>query len=265
MALPDNHAARLSFGIALLASLVCSSTVICSTSAQVRPTDGQVHPSPSNGASSRRKPPKRKVRAKRVSATNRKEPQTSSFFPISFEAITTHPSGTLVIGGAVLKKQGGIDYQGLLVGNADPRFRIRTVPGLSYIWDLAFSAPEIVWAISDGGVLLNSIDNGQHWSKTALTGDHPRLSRVVFVDSSNGWVVGDEGAIYHTENAGVTWDKQDGWTNLHLRRVQFVDTRHGWITGSRMSRIVILRSGVASCWVRTMEAKPGSGCQRAKA
>ena len=45
-----------------------------------------------------------------------------------------------------------------------------------------------------------------------------------------GW----QGIIYHTANAGITWQKQTSGANIDLKQVVFVDAEHGWAMGADM-------------------------------
>jgi photosystem II stability/assembly factor-like uncharacterized protein len=48
------------------------------------------------------------------------------------------------------------------------------------------------------------------------------LNRVTFVDTSNGWAVGDSGTIIHTTNGGINWMIQTSATLIRLSDVDFV-------------------------------------------
>ncbi len=58
------------------------------------------------------------------------------------------------------------------------------------------------------------------------------LHDVHFVDSSNGWAVGDRGLILHSADGGHTWKTQSAPTDCSLRGVHFIDRQHGWVAGS---------------------------------
>lgn len=57
------------------------------------------------------------------------------------------------------------------------------------------------------------------------------LEDVCFVDDLNGWAVGENGTIIHTNNGGVSWDFQESGTLFSLRSVVFKDLQTGWIVG----------------------------------
>ncbi|MDP2726879.1 MAG: YCF48-related protein, partial [Dehalococcoidia bacterium] len=51
------------------------------------------------------------------------------------------------------------------------------------------------------------------------------------MDASNGWVLGDGGAIFHTSNGGTAWIAQTSPVTNTLYSVSFVDTGIGWVVG----------------------------------
>jgi photosystem II stability/assembly factor-like uncharacterized protein len=57
------------------------------------------------------------------------------------------------------------------------------------------------------------------------------LHAVQFVDPQEGWAIGDEGAIWHTINAGQTWERQPSGVVASLRSVWFLNPYMGWIVG----------------------------------
>jgi photosystem II stability/assembly factor-like uncharacterized protein len=63
------------------------------------------------------------------------------------------------------------------------------------------------------------------------------LEAVFFVDTQNGWVAGEDGAIFHTIDGGQSWQRQDSGTTEDLRAIYFTDASRGWAAG-RKSTIV---------------------------
>jgi photosystem II stability/assembly factor-like uncharacterized protein len=54
------------------------------------------------------------------------------------------------------------------------------------------------------------------------------LQKIIFLDSLNGWAVGDSGIIIHTSDAGNSWAIQNSGINLNLQSVSFPDKLIGW-------------------------------------
>ena len=49
------------------------------------------------------------------------------------------------------------------------------------------------------------------------------LRSVFFIDDKEGWIVGDEGVILHTIDAGKNWERQPTGLRASLRSVHFFD------------------------------------------
>jgi photosystem II stability/assembly factor-like uncharacterized protein len=87
-------------------------------------------------------------------------------------------------------------------------------------------------------------------------GDRPALRDVFFLDSQLGWVVGEHGSIFHTDDGGERWVRQDSGVpvvrvlargerpkrdvvpgiegppdRLALHAVAFADANRGWAVG----------------------------------
>jgi photosystem II stability/assembly factor-like uncharacterized protein len=57
------------------------------------------------------------------------------------------------------------------------------------------------------------------------------LWSTCFVDDNTGWIVGSDGFIKKTTNAGIDWLQQNSNTKLILKSVQFINQKTGWICG----------------------------------
>ena len=102
--------------------------------------------------------------------------------------------------------------RGLILSSPDYGFRWGTVPGA-----LPGNAEEAVdlktievvgrnlWVAGNpGSVIYMSNDAGQTW-QSSFTGVTATIRKIVFVDSQNGWAVGDLGTILVTRNGGQNW------------------------------------------------------------
>jgi photosystem II stability/assembly factor-like uncharacterized protein len=54
---------------------------------------------------------------------------------------------------------------------------------------------------------------------------------VQFIDQSEGWAVGDDGVVWHSIDAGKTWERQKTGTRASLRGVHFLTPYTGWAVG----------------------------------
>ena len=72
------------------------------------------------------------------------------------------------------------------------------------------------------------------------------LTDIAFVDTLTGWVVGNNGTILKTTNAGNDWIAQTSSTFYNLRSVSFANSITGWAVGD--SLLVIKTTNGGSNW-----------------
>jgi photosystem II stability/assembly factor-like uncharacterized protein len=70
---------------------------------------------------------------------------------------------------------------------------------------------------------------------------------VRFVDHETGWIVGSNGAISKTTDAGATWIPQTSGTTTDLNHVWFVSSMTGWVVGQ--SGIVLKTTNGGATWL----------------
>ncbi len=61
--------------------------------------------------------------------------------------------------------------------------------------------------------------------------DDAGLHAVQFVDASEGWACGADGAVWHSIDGGKTWERQKTGTRASLRGIHFVTPYTGWAVG----------------------------------
>jgi photosystem II stability/assembly factor-like uncharacterized protein len=105
---------------------------------------------------------------------------------------------------------------------------------------LSFVSDTEAWAVGDSA-LMHMVD-GSNWSMLVIPArapvpfrfTPPYLSDIQFLDSNNGWIVGDEIPIMYTPDAGGNWYEQSVSEEVigRLYSVYFVNVTHGWAVGS---------------------------------
>jgi len=73
-------------------------------------------------------------------------------------------------------------------------------------------------------------NGGDSWSML-YPGKSVDLMAASFLDSLNGWVVGDSGFIAQTKDGGASWHIQNSKTSCMLEDVQFIDSMIGYAVG----------------------------------
>ena len=58
------------------------------------------------------------------------------------------------------------------------------------------------------------------------------LNGAKFVDAKTGWLVGNNGTLLFSQDAGQTWRIQNSGSAAHLWQVEFADAKTGWLMGA---------------------------------
>lgn len=78
--------------------------------------------------------------------------------------------------------------------------------------------------------MLYTENNGLTWTSYEIPMSDI-INSICFSDKNKGYVVGDNGNIYKTNNGGKTWEKIRSGTLENLKDVLFIQ-KNGWIIGS---------------------------------
>jgi photosystem II stability/assembly factor-like uncharacterized protein len=81
------------------------------------------------------------------------------------------------------------------------------------------------------GSVHKTTNGGSTWTKMPLDDDYPVFNAVDFVNTSEGWIVGESGFIAHTVNGGANWEVQASGVTSELTGVKFVNNQVGYIAG----------------------------------
>lgn len=81
-------------------------------------------------------------------------------------------------------------------------------------------------------LVLRTDNGGETWTRIIVP-SKLELYHLDFVDSSRGWIVGDDGLILTTQDGGMNWYKQNSRTAKALYNVDFRDSEEGYAVGSK--------------------------------
>jgi photosystem II stability/assembly factor-like uncharacterized protein len=81
------------------------------------------------------------------------------------------------------------------------------------------------------GILLRSRDNGQTWEDKTPASANGLFD--LYLNESQGWLVGASGTILHTNDGGQTWQREKSPTDNDLVTIFFLNPNQGWIGGSK--------------------------------
>ena len=106
---------------------------------------------------------------------------------------------------------------------------------------LFFVDEDYGWAVGERGNIWLTHNGGQSWHHTlwrtpAQSGEPysvgPTFAGVQFADRVNGWIVGADGLILHSQDGGESWQQQRIVSHEDLNAVATITARHVWVVGN---------------------------------
>jgi photosystem II stability/assembly factor-like uncharacterized protein len=112
--------------------------------------------------------------------------------------------------------------------------------------DVYFADEKIGWLVVERDIfkltsnddprsyLLKTEDGGISWQRILIKGSgfNPRFARAIFSGPDRGWVFGETGLVFATQDGGIHWLRQSPPTKHLLLGGTFVDNAHGWLVGA---------------------------------
>lgn len=115
-----------------------------------------------------------------------------------------------------------------------------------YLRRLILTGQSSGWLVGDGGLVMTTADDGFTWSPAT---ELPAVAktefdfRAVAALGEHVWLAGSPGTIvFHSPDAGRTWEMQKTDQTLPLRSITFVDESRGWAVGA-LGTILVTRDG----------------------
>jgi photosystem II stability/assembly factor-like uncharacterized protein len=118
-------------------------------------------------------------------------------------------------------------------------------PGVNdNLYDVFFRTRDEGWLVTSGARgsrVLKTVDGGESWELVyqieappgARGNDVPILYSVAFPGKKQGWVVGTDGRILHSEDGGRSWRQQESGLQDDLVHLRFVNDKRGWAVGAK--------------------------------
>jgi photosystem II stability/assembly factor-like uncharacterized protein len=92
----------------------------------------------------------------------------------------------------------------------------------------------------------NALNSQQSYEWNVISEVPNGMNKIYFIDSTNGWTVGDSGRIYATDNGGITWLPQNSGTVNKLVSIYFMDDQIGFVSG--YNRTLICTNNGGNTW-----------------
>jgi photosystem II stability/assembly factor-like uncharacterized protein len=87
----------------------------------------------------------------------------------------------------------------------------------------------------------------QNYGWKIISGIPVEMNLIYFIDSTNGWVIGDSGKIFATKDGGTTWLPQNSGTENRLESICFIDDSTGFVSG--FNRTLIYTYNKGNTWI----------------
>jgi photosystem II stability/assembly factor-like uncharacterized protein len=112
-------------------------------------------------------------------------------------------------------------------------------------------------------VILRTMNGGASWTQQNDLGRKGIINDMHFINSQEGWAVGGQRTLLHTDDGGETWSSQTVPVDdkFEISGVTFIDANRGWIAGSSATSNMILytENGGESWTAYTSEITTGIG------
>lgn len=103
--------------------------------------------------------------------------------------------------------------------------------------------------IAGYGTMLKTTDGGKNWNVLNVVNDD--FSGISILNAAEMWICGSNGSIFHSTDAGASWNKQRNGNSLtekkyYLHDILFIDQSNGWAVGDK--GVVIYSSDGGKSW-----------------
>jgi|GEM_PF-6111642 len=99
-----------------------------------------------------------------------------------------------------------------------------------YFNDTYVFSEDTVMMCGKEGIVIHTTDGGENWISNTVVSDGPQLGGISFVGET-GYVAGDYGRIFKTDNMGESWTEIASPTNYTIHDIYFITKDFGFING----------------------------------
>ena len=172
----------------------------------------------------------------------------------AFLSIACLPNGTLLVSG----------QHGLIMRSSDRGKTWKKLPAGTdrTLLAIEFADDNVGIAVGDYGTIVRTDDGGNTWAKVTLPPDIPLpedIAEIIepgdvllygadFISPTQGWIVGEFGVIFTTNDAGTTWTAQPSPVETTLFGVAFADAQRGWAVG--IDEVLLQTEDGGTTWKR---------------
>ncbi len=153
-----------------------------------------------------------------------KRQNPNSTVGVSLSALKSDPQGNIWVAGSVWF------VQGLLLKNSGNTLAGITPSKIRIPTDICFPGNKSVWIVADGN-LFKTNQRVSRLKQAPIGNEKDHFVTVFFSSPQHGWAAGWNGTIFHTQDGGTTWERQQSNTQTSIEEIHFVDKLNGWFYG----------------------------------
>ncbi|MEJ2545749.1 MAG: YCF48-related protein, partial [Calditrichaceae bacterium] len=103
------------------------------------------------------------------------------------------------------------------------------------------------WAIGEKGMILHTVDGGEHWL-LQTSNSMENLLGIDFIGTDSLCVVGENSTVLLADVTDNSWSAVELPTDLTVEDVYFADSTHGWVCGTGKGGIILVSSDGGHQW-----------------
>ncbi|WP_207436023.1 YCF48-related protein [Sabulibacter ruber] len=130
---------------------------------------------------------------------------------------------------------------------------------LQYLDVSADGRTVIALSIMTPNTVYVSTDAGETWQSKREAFVYHDLSDVTFLNTTQGWAVGDAGTLIRTRDGGQAWENVPRPAPLDkasFSKIAFADDQHGWVVASNPVALLATSDGGQNWQAQTLPAHP---------
>ena len=111
------------------------------------------------------------------------------------------------------------------------------------IFDIDVIDENFIIGIGRDGEIFKTIDGGMNWTMPS-SNTSAAFGDIYFISATEGWIIAEtfQDTIWHTTDAGDTWDKEVLPFRTYWSEMKFIDELNGWIAGGSSFAGRVLRT-----------------------
>ena len=122
-------------------------------------------------------------------------------------------------------------YRKIWLSGADGKWTSQEIKSKINPLALTCDSGNKIWVVGSRSTILSSADKGANWQEQAM-GVDAMLMSVQFIDAQHGFITGEFGSVYRTDDGGKNWTLGPKISpDFFSYGALFSDANNGWVSG----------------------------------